>query len=396
MAAMERSIPARPVSLMVQRHSQKRRLVNTQASADNLVNLLVYETDRNFAGSNNLINSDIPGLVAQTVGLGESFNGFGSKYTAMLPVLQRLDPSALTVISDGRDVLLNHKANGSSDAESPSAVLEAFVESFHSLVGQREGAIVVSAEAQCCVSALTFAAPGDYFAPDGSRSKRACFSGKSDCMWNGDENALPWENFMKGLAKQNAAEKRDDIYLNAGLMVGRAADLINVITKADIGSEEDDQAVLTGYMFLHPDEIVLDYNQALFGNNRDTCMFELHNDQLVHKQTQTTPLLIHSPGARATCHIDLMAELGQTAMSKTVRRRLSEYTSTVKNYKECPDDHKMVSGYCVRSWCFADFQCPKNSVRLPNRLCYSDVDDCQCKAGYYMHAKGYCARNTSW
>jgi hypothetical protein len=337
-----------------------------------------------------LINSDIPGLAVQTVGLGESFNGFGSKYTAVLPALIQLDPSALTVISDGRDVLLNLKANGS--ALSPAA-LDNFVQNFHALVGHREGAVVVSAEAQCCVSALTHAAPGDYFTADGSRSNRSCFSGKSDCMWNGDEKALAWEDFMKNLAKENAAEHREDIYLNAGLMVGRAADLINVITKADIGSEEDDQAVLTGYMYLHPDQIILDYDQALFGNNRDSCMFELDGEQLVHKQTMTTPLLIHSPGARATCHVDLMAALGQAAMSKTVRRRLSEYKNKEHNYNDCPSGFKKVSGYCVSQYCYADFTCPKFSDRIAGRMCYNSSDDCKCRSGYYMHAKGYCAKS---
>lgn len=359
-----------------------------QAIADDLVNLLVYETDRALASSNNLINSNISGLRVQTVGLGESFEGFGSKYTAVLPALRQLEPTALTVISDGRDVLLNHKLGGSSEI-----ALDSFVQNFEALTGTRQHAVVVSAEAQCCVSALTYAMPGDYFAPDGSRNTRACFSGKSNCMWNGDEKALPWESFMQDLAQKNGAGDRDDIFLNAGLMVGRAEDLINVITKADINNEEDDQAVLTGYMYSHPDELVLDYDQALFGNNRDTCMFELHDDHLVHQQTKTTPLFIHTPGGKAVCHEALMEELGQKSMTKTVRRRLLQWKTTTHNYKICPSHQKLVSGYCVMNWCHADYKCPRNSSRIPNRQCYNDCNDCRCNAGYYMDWRGYCKRN---
>jgi hypothetical protein len=338
----------------------------------------------------------MPGLAVQTVGLGNIFRGFGSKYNAILPALRRLDASALVIVSDGRDVLLNHHQH-TSDGVSEHSPVQNFIRNFNELVGDRAaGAVVISAEAQCCVSALTYAVPGDYFAPDGTRNHRACSSGKSDCMWNGDEKALPWEDFMKGLAKQNDAEHREDIYLNAGLMVGRAADLINVITKADISSEEDDQAVLTGYMYLHPDEIILDYNQALFGNNRDTCMFELHGDQLVHKQTKTTPLLVHTPGGKATCHELLMAELGQNAMSTTVRRRLYEWKDTTGNYKQCQDGFKLVSGYCVKDWCFADITCPRFSTRRPGRMCYNTADDCMCNAGYYMTVQGYCQRSWGW
>lgn len=358
-----------------------------QAFAQDLVNLLVFETDRTLASSNNLINSNVAGLNVQSVGLGDAFDGFGSKYTAVLPVLRQLEPSALTVISDGRDVLLNHKVGGESDS---ITALESFVSNFGAITGDRQHAVIVSAEAQCCVSALTYAAPGDYFALDGSRDSRACFSGKNGCMWNGDDKALPWEDFMKELAQTNGAEERDDIYLNAGLMVGRAADLINVITKADIGSQEDDQAVLTDYMYLHPDELVLDYNQALFGNNRDTCMFDLEGEQLIHKQTKTTPLFVHTPGGKVACHESLMEQLGQKGMTKTVRRRLSEWSSRTLNYKQCPEHQKLVSGYCVMEWCHADYKCPANSHRRPNRQCYNNCNDCECNDGYVMNSKGQC------
>lgn len=40
------------------------------------------------------------------------------------------------------------------------------------------------------------------------------------------------------------------------------------------------------------------------------------------------------------------------------------------------------SGFCVASWCTADYQCPTNSERLIGRLCYDTINDCQCSAGF--------------
>lgn len=44
----------------------------------------------------------------------------------------------------------------------------------------------------------------------------------------------------------------------------------------------------------------------------------------------------------------------------------------------CPDGRKLdPSGYCVRTWCNADYQCPSGTERRPNRNCYDSRNDCQ-------------------
>jgi hypothetical protein len=49
----------------------------------------------------------------------------------------------------------------------------------------------------------------------------------------------------------------------------------------------------------------------------------------------------------------------------------------------CPPGFKLVSGYCVKDWCNADFQCPINSKRIPGQHCYDTfVDDCKCDPWY--------------
>jgi len=295
--------------------------------ADNDVTLLVYETDATLAHSNNLLNTPVSGLSTQLVGQGQEFTGFGSKYEVVLPALEKLSADSVVIISDGRDVLLNHAAKQSADS------MVGFLDAFEKLTHNHPNAIVLSAEAQCCVSALTHIAPGDLFAVDGQRKERACYSGKKGCLWNGDDKALPWEQFMMDVAVKSGSAGREDMYLNAGLMVGRAADLIRAIKAADIGADEDDQAVLTDYMYRNPGKIVLDYSQELFGNNRENCMFELQGDHLVHKQTRTAPLFIHTPGGSSTCHVELMAKLGQKAMPTSAKRRLLEWKGSNKNYR---------------------------------------------------------------
>jgi hypothetical protein len=295
--------------------------------------VLIYETDESSSDSlaSRLVeqSSRLDGAEASIFGRGESFEGFGSKYSAVYPILKKMSPSALVVLSDGRDVLLNNPA--SSDKYVASAVA-AFRAAFEGLTVNHPGAVVISAEAQCCVSALTHAAPGSYYNTDGSRNQRACASGEDDCLWEGDVQAAPWEAFMKEIAQQRSSQSFDDVYLNAGLMAGTAGDLVRLIERANIGKDEDDQAVLTDFMYNYPESIVLDYGQTMFGNNRGglggmeegECMFTLQDgsdhERLVHKTTLSSPLFVHSPGGFLQCHEDLSAKLGFQSAVRTSRR----------------------------------------------------------------------------
>jgi len=292
----------------------------------------------------------LPGVSAAVFGQGQHFDGYGSKYSAVLPMLKKMASGDLVVLSDGRDVLINNPSF--SGSETSQAALAEFRAAFEAITAQKPHAVVVSAEAQCCVSALTFAEPGDYFAADGSRAQRACSSGADDCLWNGDDKAKPWESFMQAIALERTEGKSyDDVYLNAGLMAGKVEDLIHVIEAAAIGNEEDDQAVLTDYMYQNQDAIVLDYGQTLFGNNRageeDSCMFELPTtgvrgqQRLVHTKTATTPLFVHSPGGLLKCHEELSDALGMQQVSHNARRRLLEWKARKMNYKDpCEDKTK--------------------------------------------------------
>jgi hypothetical protein len=297
------------------------------------ITVLIYETEAvSESPALHLFNqiSRLKGINAFIFGSGQGFEGYGSKYTSVYPVLRNLPANHLVVLSDGRDVLLNNPAW--SDYYARSAARD-FQTAFQKLTKNRN-AVVISAEAQCCVSALTHAQPGSYYNPDGSRKERACSSGEMSCLWAGDEKAMPWESFMKDLAIERTNQNYDDVYLNAGLMVGTAQDLMQLIDRAGIGNDEDDQAVLTDFMYHNPEAIVLDYGQTLFGNNRggiddvtnvDTCMFALLDDakplqRLYHTKTQTSPLFVHSPGGYLECHDKLAKQLGYRAVAVKSRR----------------------------------------------------------------------------
>jgi hypothetical protein len=265
---------------------------------------------------------NVPGLNGTIFGQGDDFDGFGSKFQKLIPLLESMSQDDLVVVSDSRDVLINNPRNSKVYAESS---VKEFRENFEEIISNNPGAIVVSAEAQCCVAALTHAAPGSYFNQDGSRKAVSCSSGEPGCLWNGDEKALPWEEFMKDLSMiRTDGQEVDDMYLNAGLISGYAGDLLRVLKGLQLGTKEDDQAVLTDFMYINSDAILLDYGQTIFGNNRgglggfneDTCVFvqpklaHAGQSRLVHANTLTTPLFVHSPGGFFECYEELASDLG--------------------------------------------------------------------------------------
>jgi hypothetical protein len=286
------------------------------------VQILMYETDstqeQNPRSPLHFMKkrSEVANLKTTVYGGGLPFRGFGDKYQTLRPLLEIANPNTLIIVADARDTVLNVPDN----EEIATDVVDYFVESFHILTKNNPNAVVVSAEAQCCVSAMTHAHPGDYFDADtGKRNKRACSSGEADCRWTENENVHSWVGFMNQRAFNTTGEEYvGDVYLNAGLMAGYPRDLLNLLDVMDIGPTEDDQAVLTGLMYTYPDMLVLDYDQEMFGNNQwtrgpvDGCVFEGdgYTSPLVHLETKTQPLLLHTPGKFYSCLDIIMEALG--------------------------------------------------------------------------------------
>jgi hypothetical protein len=257
-------------------------------------------------------------------------------------MLKALPADALVVITDARDVILNYKYG-----QVPTLSTR-IRNTFHQLVKDRS--VLISAEAGCCVGALTYMKPGDLFDATGRRTGRACHSGKPNCTWNGDEQRFPWEGFMTALAQLRTGRYTRDAYLNAGLMAGTASDLLHLIDMMDIKDEEDDQAVLTDLLHHAPNRIQLDYGQELFGNNRHMdgdlgCVFTVHrnNRTLVHKELHTSPAFVHSPGKFFQCHDSLTRSLYQQVVQHDWRLR-SNYGLTTHTVRRATKPNWMVVG----------------------------------------------------
>jgi hypothetical protein len=188
-----------------------------------------------------------------------------SKFAAAVPVLKVMQPDDLVVLSDNHDVRINYPSGGES---ARYEAIFGFRAAFEELTRNYPGAVVISANAECCVSALTHANPGDYFTTNGARKKRSCLSGEPGCMWTGAERAQPWRFFMEDIARQRRASS-DNVYLDASLIAGRVRDLLKLIQATDIDKSEDDRAILTDFLYRNPNLVVLDYEQKMFGKNFD-------------------------------------------------------------------------------------------------------------------------------
>jgi len=283
------------------------------------VHVLMYETDATIEGKANSPlhffkeRSQVANLKTTVYGNNLNYRGFGDKYQNLRPLLEIINQDTLIILADARDVALNVP----EDKDMAIAAVDHFVENFKRATQNAPNAVVLSAEAQCCVSALSHAHPGEYFdSATGKRNKRACSSGVDNCLWSENNNIFSWVDFMHQRAfNATGQEANGDVYLNAGLMAGYPKDLIKLLDVMDIDPTEDDQAVLTGLMYTYPEMLVLDYGQEMFGNNQwtrglvDGCVFEGDGSQspLIHIETQTQPLMIHAPGKFYSC-LDVIIE----------------------------------------------------------------------------------------
>ena len=316
------------------------------------LHILLFETTEKEDFMLVLQQSSLVGINTTVIGSDTIFDGYASKWASAYTALQALPSNALAVVVDSRDTLLNVHAFGEHKSRH---VIDNFIRAYRALTLKNPNAVVFGAEGQCCVSVLTHAQPGDYFdASTGGRRKRACFSGENGCLWMGETLRVPWEAFQEDLAKDRTGAHLTDVYLNAGeltrsrlaccfvffnrfnfslttagLVVARPSDLIRLIEAADMDATEDDQAVFTDLMYYHPESIVLDYAQEMFGNSRWTtgmanggCPFDIAEDggHLVHQETMTSPLFLHFPGKFWECAEALANKLGIDA-SKAINRQ---------------------------------------------------------------------------
>lgn len=307
---------------------------------DNLSKLkfIVFETDELSTSLRTFLNvANKYGVEATVLGKGSTFNGFGSKYEKIHETLDQFkdEDDALVAVLDGRDILLNIAQNVAMP--NFQSRIKAFIETFKDMMDGKPNAVMISAEQQCCVAALCHAdSPAAYFDPaTGKRAQRACSSGDKDCGWVDNDNVKFWQSLMIAEAYSQTETNQQNAYLNAGMMLGTAKNLINMIERMDIGEEEDDQAILSAMYLQHPELIVLDYEQKLLGNNawpkglEEGCLYDFDQEKgmsfLTNTQTGTSPLILHTPGKFYDCLDVLIDKLG----GKSDKRYMDKQTSAI-------------------------------------------------------------------
>lgn len=296
---------------------------------DHGVWVILYQTNMSLAPLGGFFYSQLAEqmegfMQPEVIGMGTTFGGFSAKHHLALNRLRAINPNDLVILSDYADVVLNP---GYADR---GVALLRFVEEYRDLTRQaKPGAVVVSAEAQCCVGALSYVTPGDLVDANGSRRKRACNSGASDCLGK-DQPGRPWEKFMEALAFERNSTLPEYPYLNAGMVAGRARDVARLLADMDLNAEEDDQAVMTDMLHKDPERFVLDYRQQLFGNARwplhdKGCVFRYDTErgQFQQRDTGTYPLFMHTSGHFYRCLRSLAYRVGWTPPDGRVPADLS-------------------------------------------------------------------------
>ena len=262
------------------------------------------------------------GIETTTFGYGKKFTGWGDKYLYVREMLNTMSDDTLVVVSDARDVLLNVP-----DRESAATVVSHFVSTYQRMTKNLPNAVVMSAESQCCVSAMSQAGPRDYFDPiTGERNVRACASGEDTCPYEDGFNINAWKTFMSELAYQRTGRYHESVFLNAGLFAGSASNMLRLLDRVDIGQTEDDQAVMSGLLYHDPGALVLDYENELFGvaewpkGLSEGCVFFKDSDNvLIHSVTKASPMIIHTPGKFYGCLYLLIEKVGGASQRRYLK-----------------------------------------------------------------------------
>ncbi|KAL3911086.1 MAG: hypothetical protein SGARI_001813 [Bacillariaceae sp.] len=129
------------------------------------------------------------------------------------------------------------------------------------------------------------------------------------------------------------------------MLAGYKFDLLHLLDVLKLNGSEDDQTVLSALMLDKPDWIVLDYEQAMFGNSHNTnpentmqgCNFEhgVQSDlqQLSHVETKMQPLILQTSGPyHAVCLDFMIEELGGASQERYLLT--SEFFDMVADFNE--------------------------------------------------------------
>jgi Glycosyl transferase family 8 len=186
------------------------------------------------------------------------------KFPGAISMLHQMSPEAMVVLGDLSSSWVSFPLGGHNIT---ITALANFRSSFDAITKGYPGAVVASSETQCCASSLSHVSPGDLVDANKKRSGRSCVPGEPGCEWKDESKAIAWQSMMQNLAKERSGEANGRDFLDAGLMAGKAGDLLSLLEMADIQKTEDDRAVLADILYRNPGMLVLDSEERLFGES---------------------------------------------------------------------------------------------------------------------------------
>ena len=213
-----------------------------------VVSLETNPTENTYYFVKSLINNNWD---YDIIGIGKPWNGFKSKLQYYPDYLQTLDPERLVILSDSRDVFC---------VRSPDHFVYAF-QTFNK-------PILVSLEIFCQTK------------PDDSAVQNL------KDIWQ----CVPLNEYWKHQSNKPTVRR----YVNSGLIVGRAKDLLEHYNWIKSTSWNDDQAALGDYMNKFPNKVAADIHASVL----HTSGFGINAGILTKNQWEDSPSLAELTGRK--------------------------------------------------------------------------------------------------
>lgn len=261
------------------------------------VSILTFATDVSRAPLGDFYLGQLE--TENAMGQGMKYEGWSMKWKLISQIINNstFQPDHFLIVTDYDDVIFNGKVFADREKEAAS-----ILEQLTSFAPQ---ALVLSAEPQCCVSAL------QHMSPPQKGKELTNLAKKHKKSKHKKDNLEKWVSDLQAAAPEN----RKDLlpFPNAGLVAGRVSAFQEHLKSLTLGPKEDDQAVFTDLYLRVPGSIVLDFDAKLFGNNphpgarinlqngtKDSCEFIWQNERQMYEYSlsHSFPLFLHTPGQR--------------------------------------------------------------------------------------------------
>ena len=259
--------------------------------------VITYETDLNNKNLISLKKSLKKNNYRTKVITEKKWNGFGGKIRKINKCLKYLHPEQIVVISDARDVLsVNY------DQKHLLSKLKKF--------NDIETKVIFGTEIGCCVRAPY--EPGKLRSRSGKVLHRTFDK-------TGKDYSSEWKKVFQTRAKlkniEHGEPSKPNIYINAGLYIGKVKNILSIYKLINIDNKEDDQLLMSEIYYHYPNKFHLDYNRDFISNSHvwdsynkkdykddSGCYYKLDNKKIKDTYLNTYPYFIHTPGKHFKCY----------------------------------------------------------------------------------------------